>query len=248
METFNEDIINASELNINDYFEKFYSTFYTDLDTKFMRFSLNCGYKNTDFYIDVNTLKEFNIILSIKSGDILKVIKAANLRVNIDYTNKQKKITTGTKSGLFYNELDYKFTLNAFKLCFISVKNNIREWVCYEECNRYYIEYLQLYSANLSKHIDKNNKNIDNNNKKLECKMVDLKEDIGVLQDIVELLTNKVENLKIELKDNMIYIKKNINTECVNYNKINNVYKYNMFFYNLIILYSLRAFINYMIY
>ena len=263
METFNENIINMSELNINEYFEIFYSTFYVNLDKKFQKFLLNANYKNTDFYIDINTLKEFNIIISTKPSDVMKVIKMANLRINTDYITKQKQITTNAtsiKSGIFYNEFNYKFTLNAFKFCFMLEKNNIREWLCYEECNRYYIKYLQLYS-NTFMRIPRD---ILNSNKILESRVLDLKENIDILHNSIETLNDRVEILKEEFKDNMncniIDIKnniknivdfnnlqKNMKIKCPNYDKVNNLYKYKMFCLNLVFLYSLRSFINYII-
>ncbi len=210
METFNENLIlNLFEININDYFEKFYSKFFIDVNTKFMKFLLDSDYNNTDFYIDQNILKEFNLVTTTKSNDILKLIKSIDLIKNIDYTSKQKKFTTGTKSGLFYNEYEYKFTLNSFKLCFILgknstplVNNNIKEWICYEKCYRYYTDYLKSKTLHFNKYMEIPN-DILNSNKQLQNKIIELKENIDLLQDNIANLNNKADNLKVEFKDGM---------------------------------------------
>lgn len=271
METFNETIINnLFELNIDEYFEKFYSIFYPNLDKTFMKFLLNADNTNADFYIDHETLKKFNLISSIKSNEVLKLIKSANLVKDVDYNIKQKNFTIGSKSSIFYNELEYKFILKSFKLLFIldkkntlSQNKNIMEWIAYEECYRYYTNYLKLHSVNFSKY----NSNILNSNKQLENKITELKENIDILRGNIEILNNKAEHLKIEFKDkmntNIIDIKnttsqiknivelnnskKNANIFCPNYYKINNLYKYKMFLYNIVIIYLLRMFINFIL-
>ena len=120
METFNEELFeniigsNIYKYNIYEYFEKFYSTFYADLDRKFMIFLLNSDYNNSDFYIDYEILHDFGLITST----IQKLIKKNNLVKDIDY--KEIKITkTFYKNGAFNNDLDYKFTLKTFKMLFI---------------------------------------------------------------------------------------------------------------------------------
>jgi hypothetical protein len=275
METFNEGLFdniigsNIYELNIYEYFEKFYSTFYAELDKKFMNFLLNSDYENSDFYIDYDILHTFGLITS----NIQKLIKKHNFIKNIDYT--ETKITkTFYKNGAFNNDLDYKFTLKSFKILFLlDEKNkvkNIKEWISYEECYRNYVNYTKLYSLKLSK-LQLENSNIVDNNEHLKDKIIELNTKIFKLTDKIEelkydisTLNEKAEVLNLEFKENMnsniIDIKNNINTgfnnivelnkinKCPNYDKmefINSIFK--MFFVNLFILYSVLSFINYII-
>lgn len=278
METFNEGLFNnvcgsnIYELNIYEYFEKFYSTFYSDLDKKFMKFLINSDYENSDFYIDYKILTEFGLIVS----NILKLIKKHNLVKDIDYI--ETKITkTFYKNGAFNNDLDYKFTLKSFKMLFLLDKKNkvknIKEWIAYEECYKNYTNYTKLYSLNLSK-LQLENSNIIDNNEHLKDKIIELNTKIFGLTDKIEelkydisMLNEKADVLNLEFKDNMnnniIEIKNSINVgfntivelnklnkdiKCPNYDKIefiNSIFK--MFFVNLFLLYSVLSFINYII-
>jgi hypothetical protein len=88
METFNESLINGSlELNINDYFEKFYSVFNPKVDKKFMKFLLKEDNSQNNFYIDAEILKNFELITTNKSSEILKLIKFDHLKKNTDLQN-----------------------------------------------------------------------------------------------------------------------------------------------------------------
>lgn len=265
METFNETLINDSlELNIDEYFEKFYLTFNPTIDKKFMKFLLNeDNSQNNNFYIGAEILNNFELITTTKSSEILKLIKFTNLNKNIDYIEKQKKITNGSKSGIFYSEFEYKFTLNAFKILFISNKKNtdvknIKEWILYEECYKSYTKYIKLYLLNFNK-LHLVNSNILDSNKQLESKIMELNNDVIELKNNIEILNNKADNLQMIFKDtmnsNIIDIKNNIeniiefnnfnkNIKCGNYDNISNLYKYKLFFYNIIIIYTLKTIIN----
>jgi hypothetical protein len=259
METFNESLINESlELDIDSYFEKFYSIFYPKVDKKFMKFLLKeDNSKNNNFYIDAEILKNFELITTDKSSEILKLIKNAKLRKYIDYTETQKKITNGSTSGLFYHDLEYKFTLKAFKILFISNNKNtdlqnIKEWIVYEECYKYYVKYIKLYLLNFNK-VHLVNSNILDSNKELRYKIIELNNDIIELKDNIEILNDKADSLKVEFKDsmntNIINIKKNIKS-IIDFNHKNKNIKYNnyvLFFYNIIIIYVLKALINYIL-
>ena len=267
METFNETLINDSlELKIDDYFEKFYSNFNPLIDKKFMKFLLNEDItQNNNFYISAEVLNNFELITTTKSSEILKLIKSANLIKNIDYTEKQKHITTGSKSALFYNELEYKFTLKSFKLLFILNKknnyNNVKEWILYEDCYKRYVRYIKLYLINFNK-IHLVNSNILDSNKELENKIIELNNDIKELKDNIDFLSDKADSLKIEFKDNMnnniIDIKKSIKdilefnniNKIINYStheKINSLHIYKLLIYNMSILFSLCAIIIYIL-
>lgn len=139
---------NVNKQNLNEYFKKVHSQFYSELDISFMDYFLELCEHENEFIVDHIKLKEYGVLNNINtSKDIKKSLERLFFIENKDYLVGQVSRQSETSRGIKYAK-EYKLTPYAFKLCLIRSKNS-KEYAKYylllESVFKNYQEYQITY-------------------------------------------------------------------------------------------------------
>ena len=86
IQEFNNNLVNTlTKCELNEYFNDIHSKFYNNIDISFMEYFLSLVNKNGEFCVDHMKLKEYGVLTTDKSGDILRALNQFDLTENEDY-------------------------------------------------------------------------------------------------------------------------------------------------------------------
>ncbi len=101
-------------ISLVDFFKKVHQQFYKDVDISFMEYFLELTDHDDEFVIEHQKLREYGVMTSTESGDVLKKIKVLGLVEGVDFTVGDVS-ERGTRGATIRKQ--YMLTPDAFKLC-----------------------------------------------------------------------------------------------------------------------------------
>ena len=209
---------NLRNLQIKEYIQKYHDVLEKDLDLSFMEYFLYLCEHPNEIIVKHEKLIEYGVFESTRSFRIKERIDSIELEEGKDYSllPNVRQPLKGSRGGATSGRNEYTLTPEAFKLCLMRSKKQIKYAKYYlflEICIHYYQKYQELYMKVLlsgkdekidelmrenkeqSKKMDAQSKKMDEQSKKMDEQAVR----INNLLDGTDFIKNQNEDLKKEV-------------------------------------------------
>ena len=187
-------------LDLKRYIHKYHKLCHKDLDVSFMDYFLYLCEHPNEIIVEHEKLIEYSIFDSTRSNDIKKRIDSTELEEGVDY--RLRNVAQPVPQGGYSTKIHYTLTPEAFKLCLMRSKKQIKYAKYYlflEMCIHYYQQYQKMYSDILMSGKDKKIERLEKTINEILGNTNDLKEEVAQANQKLDETKEQNEDLKKEV-------------------------------------------------